>query len=300
MKVLVNIVKRNTKLFFKDRGMFFSSMITPLILMMLYVTFLANVYRDSFNAAVPEGIEVSKKMIEGFVGGWLFSSLLAVCCVTISFCSNLLMIQDKALGVISDFRVSPIKKSILSLGYFISSCLVTMIICYIAFACGLVYLACVGWYLRFVDILLIIVDIFILILFGTALSSIVNYFLSTQGQMSAIGTVVSSVYGFICGAYMPISQFGSFLQKILMFLPGTYATGLLHQHFMNGVLNKFGESFPAEVVSNMKSNFDIDLKFFGHIVPSYASYLIIGLTTIALIIIYVLMNIYGKRRKSER
>ena len=127
MKVLVNIVKRNTKLFFKDRGMFFSSMITPLILMMLYVTFLANVYRDSFNAAVPEGIEVSKKMIEGFVGGWLFSSLLAVCCVTISFCSNLLMIQDKALGVISDFRVSPIKKSILSLGYFISSCLVTMI-----------------------------------------------------------------------------------------------------------------------------------------------------------------------------
>lgn len=48
-------------------------------------------------------------MIEGFVGGWLFSSLLAVCTVTISFCSNLIMIQDKALGVISDFRVSPIK-----------------------------------------------------------------------------------------------------------------------------------------------------------------------------------------------
>lgn len=235
MNELLNVVRRNTKLFFKDKGMFFSSMIMPLILMMLYVTFLANIYRDSINSAIPEGVFVSKRMIEGFVGGWLFSSLLAVCTVTISFCSNLIMIQDKALGVISDFRVSPIKKSTLALGYFISSCLVTMLICYIFLGVGLIYLSCVGWYLSFVDILLIIVDIFILILFGTALSSIVNYFLSTQGQMSAVGTIVTAVYGFICGAYMPINQFSSGLQKILMFLPGTYGTLLLHRHFANGV-----------------------------------------------------------------
>lgn len=300
MKELANIIKRNTKLFFKDKGMFFSSMITPLILMMLYVTFLANVYRDSFNSSVPEGINISKRMIEGFVGGWLFSSLLAVCTVTISFCSNLLMIQDKALGVISDFRVSPIKKSTLALGYFISSCLVTAIICYISFGAGLIYLACVGWYLRFIDIILIIVDIFILILFGTALSSIINYFLTTQGQMSAVGTTVSCVYGFICGAYMPMSQFGSGLQKVLMCLPGTYGTGLLHRHFMNGVMAKFEDFFPNEVITNMRSNFDLDLKFSGHIVPSYLSYLIIGGTTILLILIYVLMNVYGKRRAKER
>ena len=42
------LVKRNTKLFFKDKGMFFTSLITPAILLMLYVTFLANVYRDRF------------------------------------------------------------------------------------------------------------------------------------------------------------------------------------------------------------------------------------------------------------
>lgn len=92
MNELLNVVRRNTKLFFKDKVMFFSSMIMPLILMMLYVTFLANIYRDSINSVIPEGVFVSKRMIEGFVGGWLFSSLLAVCTVTISFCSNLIMI----------------------------------------------------------------------------------------------------------------------------------------------------------------------------------------------------------------
>ena len=42
------LVKRNTKLYFKDKGMFFSSLITPVILLVLYATFLKNVYDDSF------------------------------------------------------------------------------------------------------------------------------------------------------------------------------------------------------------------------------------------------------------
>ena len=34
------LVKRNTKLYFKDKGMFISSLITPIILLVLYSTFL--------------------------------------------------------------------------------------------------------------------------------------------------------------------------------------------------------------------------------------------------------------------
>lgn len=301
MKELLNLVKRNTKLFFKDKGMFLSSMITPLILILLYVTFLANVYRDSFNNALPQGFTLDKHLINGFVGGWLFSSLLAVCTITIAFCSNLLMVQDKSLGVIADLTVSPIKKSTLALGYFISTCLVTMIICYLALGVGFIYLAVVGWYLNITDILLIMLDVFILILFGTTLSSIINYFLTTQGQMSAIGTIVSCVYGFICGAYMPISQFGRGLQNVLMFLPGTYGTSLIHSHFMRGVLTELDKAIPTPgVVDGMMDSFDIRLSFFNHQVPNYVSFLIISLTTICLLAIYILMNIYGKKRVKER
>ena len=49
MKILLSNVKRNTKLFFKDKGLFFTSLITPLILLVLYTTFLSNVYKDSYN-----------------------------------------------------------------------------------------------------------------------------------------------------------------------------------------------------------------------------------------------------------
>ena len=38
------LTKRNVKLYFKDKGMLFSSLITPLILLVLYTTFLKNVF----------------------------------------------------------------------------------------------------------------------------------------------------------------------------------------------------------------------------------------------------------------
>ena len=51
MSQLINLTKRNIKVYFSDKGMFFTSLITPIILLVLYATFLANVYRDSFLSA---------------------------------------------------------------------------------------------------------------------------------------------------------------------------------------------------------------------------------------------------------
>ena len=69
MKTLRALVKRNTKLFFKDKGMFFTSLITPAILLVLYATFLSKVYKDSFLAALPAGIPMTDELINGCVGG---------------------------------------------------------------------------------------------------------------------------------------------------------------------------------------------------------------------------------------
>ena len=40
MKGLGALIKRNTKLYFNDKGMFFSSLITPIILLVLTVFFV--------------------------------------------------------------------------------------------------------------------------------------------------------------------------------------------------------------------------------------------------------------------
>ena len=291
MKELRSLIKRDTKLFFKDKGMFFTSLITPVILLVLYATFLANVYRDSFTGAIPAAFPVDEGLIDGCVGGQLFSSLLAVSCITVAFCSNMLMVQDKVNGTRNDLTITPVKSWALAMGYYLSTLITTLIICYVAMGVCFIYIKITGWYMTASDVLMIMLDIFLLSLFGTALSSIINLFLFTQGQISAVGTVVSAGYGFICGAYMPISQFSEGLQKVLSFLPGTYGTSLLRNHALRGVFEEMGdEGFPDEVVEAIKDSIDCNLYFFGDKVEIGMMYVILAVTVVALIGIYVLIN----------
>lgn len=298
MTGLFSMFSRDCKLFFKDKGMFFTSLITPLILLVLYATFLANVYKDSFMSAMPEGFKVSEKLIDATVGGELFSSLLAVCCVTVAFCSNMLMVSDKVTGARKDFDVTPVKNSTLALGYYSAAAFSTLIICVLASAACFAYLAAVGWYLTVSDVLCLLLDIVLLVLFGTALSSVINFFLSTQGQISAVGTIVSAGYGFICGAYMPISQFSKGLQRVISFLPGTYGTSLIRNHALRGVFEEMAATgFPKEVVEGIKDSIDCNLYFFDNKVELSAMYVIVAASAAALIGIYILINaVFGKKK----
>lgn len=301
MTQLFALLKRNTKLFFKDKGMFFTSLITPAILLVLYATFLGNVYRESFLSALPEGFSVAEELIGGLVGGQLISSILAVSCVTVAFCSNMLMVQDKATGTCWDLTISPLKPTTLALSYYLSTFLATLLICLVAAAICLVYVAAVGWYMTVSDVLLLLLDIVLLVLFGTALSSIVNFFLSSQGQISAVGTIVSSGYGFLCGAYMPISQFSEGLRRVILFLPGTYGTSLVRNHAMGGVLAEMGRSgFPSDVVEAIRDSIDCNLYFFEQPVGLPAMYAIVAGTVAVLIAAYILMQFAaGKKLRGK-
>ena len=190
-----------------------------MILLVLYGTFLGRVYRENFLLAMPAGVHIPESLLNGLVGGQLISSILAVSCVTVAFCSNMLMVQDKVSGARADLMVTPVRRSVLAMGYYVASLLATLLVCLVAAGACLIYLSLVGWYLSIWDVLLMLLDVFLLAMFGMALSSIVNSFLSTEGQISAVGTIISAGYGFLCGAYMPISQFGEGLQRVLGFSP---------------------------------------------------------------------------------
>lgn len=296
------LLRRNIKLFFKDKATFFTSLITPVILLVLYATFLGDVYRDTFLASFqPYGIVVPEAILEGFVAGQLLSSLLAVSCVTVSFCSNMLMVQDKVNQVRRDLTITPVKRSTLALSYYLSTSATSLIIFFLTAAAGFLYIALVGWYLSAADVFFILLDVFLLVMFGTALSSAINFFLSTQGQISAMGTIISSGYGFLCGAYMPISQFGEGLQTVLSFLPGTYGTALLRNHCLNGVFRDMQDiGYPPEVIDGIKEAMDCCPQILGEPVSISGMYGILGVSVVLLIGLYVLFNCTLNKQESRK
>ncbi|MBE5756148.1 MAG: ABC transporter permease [Clostridiales bacterium] len=298
MNKLFSLIKRNVKLFFKDKGMFFTAMVTPIILLFLYAVFLGDVFRNSFVAGLPEGFVLSEDILDALVGGQLVSSILSVSCVTVAFCSNFLMVQDKANGVLKDLKISPVKRSTLAVSYYAATLISTLLICFTATIISLVYVSFIGWYMTFADIVLLFLDVLVLSLFGTALSSIINYFLSSQGQISAVSSIVTAGYGFICGAYMPISSFATGLQKVLLFLPGTYGTSLIRNHSLGGVFAEMeSQGIPTAVVDSLKASLDCSPKFFDWSVSIPMMYVILGVTILVLLGAYILINSLKKKHK---
>lgn len=296
MKQISALIRRNIKLYFKDKGLFFVSLITPVILLVLFATFLANVYKDSFVSALPVGLALKDALINATVGGQLVSSLLAVSCVTVAFCSNSLMVQDKLSGARRDLLVTPVRRSVLSVSYFAACTLSTLIVNFAAMGLCFAYLAITGWYLAAADVCLLALDVLLLTLFGVALSSCIHFFLNTQGQVSAVGTMVSAGYGFLCGAYMPINSFSAGLQRAMSFLPGTYGTALLRNHALAGAFREMrAVGFPAEIVESIRDSIDCNLYFFGEKVSIGTMYLVLCGTIAVLSALYILFNLRKKK-----
>ena len=298
MKKLLALINRNIKLYFKDKMTFFVSLLTPLILVILFLTFLKNVYANTITNLIPEGIEVNKNTIEAFCGGWLFSSIISVSCVTVSFCSNI-MVLDKLNKTIDDLNITPVKRSTLLISYFISNFLTTFLIGVIMLIISFIYLSFVSFYLTFLDVLMLFVSTFCMCLFGSLLASIIGTFISTQGAHSAVSTLVSSMYGFISGAYMPISQFGSGIRNFLSFLPSTYGTVLFRQYYMNGVINQLQtvEHVPSEITEQIKFSFDGKLVLFNNTIPTWTLFLVVIGTSIILLGIYILLSNLKSKKK---
>lgn len=294
MKKIINLTIRNIKVYFSDKGMFLTSLITPAILLILYATFLSNVFQSTFVNAMPKGIELSKKLLNGLVKGQLVASLLSVSCITVAFCSNMLMVQDKVNENIKDLMITPTDKKTLVISYFLASFISTLIVNLFALILCLIYIASSGWFMNLTDVLLIILNVVILTLFGCVLSSIINSFLSTQGQISVVGTIVSSMYGFIAGAYMPMSQFGAGLRKVLLYLPTTYGTALMKNSVMRGSFRELEKIVPGNIVNSLKKSLDIRLLFKGNVVEASTMYLIVLMTIVVLFAVYVLKSIYYK------
>lgn len=292
--LLSSLTKRNVKLYFKDKMAFYTSLITPLILLVLFVLFLKNVYISSIEKFIAD-YNFDSKFLNAFANSWLISSILSVSCVTIAFCSGTVMIDDKISKAVDDLNVAPVKGSIRQFSYLLATFISTMIVVLVLFAVGLIYLFATGCYLSFLDIILILVNCFFASLLGSVLATIINSFIKTQGGLSAVATMVSSMYGFLCGAYMPVSQYPKAMRILLCFNPGAYANHGFKYLFMRGAIDKM-DSVPPQLLVDIKDSFDINFYFnTSRIAPSISMLVLILSTVVAM----VGLAFFIKKRKNR-
>ncbi len=301
LKKLSALTVRNMKCYFKDKFLFFVSLITPMILLVLFVTFLRSVYLESFEGIFAQfGFVAEERVVNGLAGSWLLSSVMSVCAVTVAICSNAVMIQDKIDDSFIDLNMTPVKGTTISLAYFIANFLVTLTVMLAVLIVGFVYLAIVGWYISFASVMSILADTLCCVLFGTLLAGVVESFIRTQGALSAVSTLVSSMYGFICGAYMPLSQFAEGMRNFICVLPGTYSVGIMRNHFMQGYVEELGrQGLPESGQKALMDGFDGNLYVGKTQMPLWSMYLIL-LGACALLLAAYITIVVVRNKRSKR
>lgn len=293
------LIKRSLNIFLKDKMSVFFSLLAPLIVLAVYVLFLADIQVDAVKSNF-ENVPIDDKLIKNFVDAWMLAGVISVACITVSFSAQNIMIADKERGVLVDILSSPIPRGLIGVAYLISNIIISLCLCYIVLAISFVYMAISGWTLSVSDVFLLLALTLVSVVSAGTLSTLICFAVKTNAQHGAFVGITSAVIGFLIGAYMPLSMFPKAVQYITLFVPGTYSAALFRNLFMDGALEKIADIAPI-ADNELSKAFSMELDFFGTTIGANIQLAIfIAFTVLTFGIWLVIEIIKALKRKRNR
>lgn len=273
---------RNLKIFLKDKANIFFALLSPLIVLGLYILFLGRIQTDGLLSALQEmGVSGGEKEIRSFADCWMLSGVMASACITVPLCACGVMVQDRNRGIRADLAASPVPGWMPPAAYFFSVVAAGLIIGFAVLVICLVWLAATGsWFLSVTDVLVLLGTLVLSVLSSSTLLVFVVGFLRTEGAFTGLNVILGTVIGFLIGAYMPLSVFPTGVQYVTLFVPGSYSAGIFRNCFMNGALDNIAQNISPEFADALASQYALKLNFFGTDMPAWVMAIVLGATVL--------------------
>lgn len=239
------LARRNLRIFFRDRGAVFFSLLSALILIGLYALFLGSLQVDNLQTRFPNAADGD---ISAFVDAWVFAGITMITTLTTGLAALSVFVEDSSTGRFKDFLVSPIRRSALIFGYMISSFIVSVLMTAVVVAVSQGYTAIRGnEVMTPSDLLLSAGYIVVSSAAFSSLSGFVVTFLRSNGAFAALSTIVGTVIGFLAGAYIPAGTLPSGVVNVMNALPFAQSAMLLRQPFTDASLEMLTDGQEAAV-----------------------------------------------------
>lgn len=301
MRSFIGLTKRNMLVYLRDRATVFFSLLSPLIILFLYIMFLKQNYVDNVNSIIVNaGLKdfISNKQVDGFVNSWLISGLLASSCITVPLSSLTLIVTDKEKQRDYDLLASPVKKWKIGLSYLLASFLNTLLITGIILTIGIIIITTGGLKMDFIDILKSYLVVILGSLSGSAFMYMIVSLFKKSSTVGAFTGIVCAASGFLIGAYMPISMFADWLQIVANSIPGSHIAGLFRNILMGNALNDMNSLIGSSVfINSMSEAFSLELNFFGNIIKENEMWIYSIVSLIVLIVVDIVVFIKASKRK---
>lgn len=266
------MLRRNLKCYFRDKSRVFFSVLTILIVFILYIFFLGDNTAENF------------KNVTGFkflLDSWVMAGIISITGVTTTLGALEIMVQDNENRVSNDFLTSPLKRSHLAGGYVLSTFVIGMIMSLLALLFAELYIVAQGGqFLTAVNLLKALGLIILSVASSSAMSFFLVSFFNTRSSFAAVDTIVGTVIGFLTGVYIPIGSMSSSIQFIMKLFPVSYTTSLFRTVMMDQAMTKTFASAQAETVETFKQDMGIVFQFSGQTVSVLSSVIILFAATV--------------------
>lgn len=298
MRDFIGFTRRNLLIYFKDILAVFFSLLTSIIVFVLYLLFLKGTFVDALTGTL-NGLEniVSSSDMDMLVNGILLSGILGSAMITVPYTCLQTIVKDRETGVDSDICATPLKRWKIVLSYFTASSISSFIMTSLILTVGLVVLSFMGnMHLGFVQIL----SAYGLMLLGsvssTALFMVILLFFKSSSTSTAFFGILSAAAGFVIGAYIPLSQFSEGVQTFCNIFPASHITSLIRNTLLSGIAESINTSIGGldngMFISAVKETFNFNVSAFGKGFSGFGSVLYVGI--LALLCIAVMTVVYNK------
>jgi len=245
MNVVGTLVARNLRLFFRDRLGVFFSLLSALILFLLYTLFLGSTQVQDLQQSFPGATE---EQVKGFVDSWMFAGIVGITSITTGLGALNVFVEDSASGRFRDFLVSPISREKLILGYLVSAGIIALIMTTLVLIVSLAYLYLVDGVSYAPRSVAVIYGFLALsCLAFAALSAFAVSFVRTAGAYSALSTIVGTILGFLAGAYIPVGALPEGVRTVVNALPFMQASVPVRQQMTADSLEAMAGGTPGAV-----------------------------------------------------
>lgn len=303
MKGILGLIKRNLLLYFKDVQTVIFSLLTSIIVFVLYILFLKNQFVNAINSAM-NGLEafINQNDIDSLVSGILLTGIMGSALITVSFNCLTTIVKDRERKIDYDISATPMKRWQIIVSYFTSAVISSFIMTSVIFTFGIVLISLKqNLYLGFADML----KIYGLIAFGslsaTALFMIVMLFFKTSSASGAFFGMLSAAAGFVIGAYLPVSEFSDSVQTVCNLFPASHVTITFRKLLLSNVLDKItldiGGLDEGMFTESIKETFTFNPSMFSNVISTGNSMLYVAL--FAVVSIIVMVCLYAKTYKRK-
>ena len=284
---MINFMKRNLLVFFKDKASVFFSLLSVFIIIGMYALFLGDVWTSSM-----EGVPNARTIMDC----WIVAGLIAVTSVTTTMGAFGIMVEDKSKKIIKDIRSSPMPRVSIAGGYILSAFVIGVIMCIVALALCQLYLLSGGGALFGGMQLLKIFGIILLSTFSnTALVLLFVSFFQSNNAFSIASTIIGTVIGFLTGIYIPIGQLPEGVQTVIKLFPPSHSAMLLRQVIMEDAIKTSFAGAPAEMANELKQMLGVTFSVNGSTVAPLTSIAILVVAGIFFLALSML-NLSRKKR----